>query len=117
VAGGGAHQAAVPVVPETLGRPMVIARVSRGVAVHPNGGRRWLCTATRSQGLLDLFKPPSKFRCLEDLPRHPQALAGKRIAIIGDVLHSRVGAQQSLGSERPLRVPIVVFVWPAHPPA
>ena len=69
-------------VPENLARQL--DRSGERVAVL-NGGDG--LHSHPSQGLLDLFTLAREFA--PEAPT-PQALAGKRIAIIGDVLHSRV---------------------------
>ena len=60
---------------EAAGERVAILNAGDGLHSHP------------SQGLLDLF---TLARCFEPADPGPAALAGRRIVIVGDVLHSRV---------------------------
>ncbi|HEY1390658.1 MAG TPA: aspartate carbamoyltransferase catalytic subunit [Ktedonobacterales bacterium] len=94
------------------GAPDVIARAIRGGVV--NAGDGWHAHPT--QALLDLFT----------LERHLETVAGKRIVILGDILHSRVarsnvwsltaaGAEVVLCGPRTLLPPAAAELYAARP--
>ena len=94
------------------GAPDAIARAIRGGVI--NAGDGWHAHPT--QALLDLFT----------LERHLTTLAGKRIVILGDILHSRVarsnvwsltaaGAEVVLCGPRTLLPPAAVELYAARP--
>jgi aspartate carbamoyltransferase catalytic subunit len=94
------------------GAPDMIARAIRGGVV--NAGDGWHAHPT--QALLDLFT----------LERHLETVAGKRIVILGDILHSRVarsniwalttaGAEVVLCGPRTLLPPAVAELYVARP--
>ncbi len=94
------------------GAPDAIARAIRGGVV--NAGDGWHAHPT--QALLDLFT----------LERHLETVAGKRIVILGDILHSRVarsnvwsltaaGAQVVLCGPRTLLPPAAAELYAARP--
>lgn len=94
------------------GAPDAIARAIRGGVV--NAGDGWHAHPT--QALLDLFT----------LERHLETVAGKRIVILGDILHSRVarsnvwsltaaGAEVVLCGPRTLLPPAAADLYAARP--
>ncbi|HEY7343585.1 MAG TPA: aspartate carbamoyltransferase catalytic subunit [Ktedonobacterales bacterium] len=94
------------------GAPDAIARAIRGGVV--NAGDGWHAHPT--QALLDLFT----------LERHLETVAGKRIVILGDILHSRVarsnvwsltaaGAEVVLCGPRTLLPPAAAELYAARP--
>ncbi len=94
------------------GAPDVIARRIRGAVV--NAGDGWRGHPT--QALLDLFT----------MQRHLGALAGRRVVILGDILHSRVarsnlwsltamGAEVVLCAPPTLMAPDIVAAYTARP--
>ena len=94
------------------GAPDLIARAIRGGVV--NAGDGWHAHPT--QALLDLFT----------LERHLETVAGRRIVILGDILHSRVarsnvwsltaaGAEVVLCGPRTLLPPSAVELYAARP--
>jgi aspartate carbamoyltransferase catalytic subunit len=106
----GAH--VVVVRSSQSGAPDVIARTIRGGVI--NAGDGWHAHPT--QALLDLFT----------LERHLDSIAGKRIVILGDILHSRVarsnvwsltaaGAEVVLCGPRTLLPPAAADLYAARP--
>ena len=94
------------------GAPDMIARAIRGGVI--NAGDGWHAHPT--QALLDLFT----------LERHLETVAGKRIVILGDILHSRVarsnvwaltaaGAEVVLCGPRTLLPPAAAELYAARP--
>ncbi|HEX8994596.1 MAG TPA: aspartate carbamoyltransferase catalytic subunit [Ktedonobacterales bacterium] len=94
------------------GAPDVIARHIRGAVV--NAGDGWRGHPT--QALLDLFT----------MQRHLGSLAGRRVVILGDILHSRVarsnlwsltamGAEVTLCAPPTLMAPAVVDAYTSRP--
>lgn len=94
------------------GAPDVIARHIRGAVV--NAGDGWRGHPT--QALLDLFT----------MQRHLGSLAGRRVVILGDVLHSRVarsnlwsltamGAEVTLCAPPTLMAPAIVDAYTSRP--
>jgi aspartate carbamoyltransferase catalytic subunit len=116
---------------EAMGADAVVVRHSASGAPHRLATSGWIRGAVvnagdgthehPTQALLDAF---TMRRHLSDGPSEGRDLAGRRIAIVGDVLHSRVARSnvhllQTLGAEvtlvaPPTLLPVGVDAWPCE---